>query len=405
MSSISRKTVAWASGAVVAVGACTAGIVIAAQGSGSSSGHTAGGASAQAAAAEKPLRLVSVSPAGGATDVNGAGAVTVTYNEPLPASAPLPALSPAVAGAWHRTGDTAVFTPAVGYPEHTRVTVTVTVPGSNAGTEPGSDASTAAAKPAASASGSPAVSASPAAPGTVSDTFVTGAYSTLRMQEILAQLGYLPMTWTQTAGADVTATSAADQLAAAYAPPAGTFTMAPGYPSGLQSFWSQGQPDTMTRGALMGFESDHNMTVNGTASAKVWTALLTAAEKNQANTHGYSYAIASKNSPETLTIWHNGTKVFSSLANTGIAVAPTADGTYPVYLKLPFQVMSGTNPDGSTYADPVQWVSYFNGGDAVHYFSRGSYGWPQSLGCVELPYTAAKNAYPYLPYGTLVTVS
>ena len=50
----------------------------------------------------------------------------------------------------------------------------------------------------------------------------------------------------------------------------------------------------------------------------------------------------------------------------------------------------------------MQWVSYFNGGDAVHYFARGSYGWPQSLGCVELPYTAAAQAYPYLPYGTLV---
>jgi hypothetical protein len=80
------------------------------------------------------------------------------------------------------------------------------------------------------------------------------------------------------------------------------------------------------------------------------------------------------------------------------------DGTFPVYEKLPFQVMQGTNPDGSHYADPVSWVSYFNGGDAVHYFDRGAYGWPQSLGCVELPYDAAKQAYPYLPYGTLVTV-
>jgi lipoprotein-anchoring transpeptidase ErfK/SrfK len=53
----------------------------------------------------------------------------------------------------------------------------------------------------------------------------------------------------------------------------------------------------------------------------------------------------------------------------------------------------------------VEWVSYFDGGDAVHYFDRGSYGWQQSLGCVELPYAAAERAYPYLPYGTLVTVT
>lgn len=96
--------------------------------------------------------------------------------------------------------------------------------------------------------------------------------------------------------------------------------------------------------------------------------------------------------------------VFSSPANTGIAGAPTQDGTFPVYEKLPFQIMRGTNPDGSHYADPVPWVSYFDGGEAVHYFGCGSYGWPQSLGCVELPYYAAKRAYQYLPYGTLVTV-
>jgi hypothetical protein len=62
------------------------------------------------------------------------------------------------------------------------------------------------------------------------------------------------------------------------------------------------------------------------------------------------------------------------------------------------------NPNGSHYADPVQHVSYFNGGDAVHYIPRG-YGYEQSLGCVELPYDQAKAAYPYLTYGSLMTVS
>jgi lipoprotein-anchoring transpeptidase ErfK/SrfK len=53
----------------------------------------------------------------------------------------------------------------------------------------------------------------------------------------------------------------------------------------------------------------------------------------------------------------------------------------------------------------VYYVSYFRSGEAVHYFSRGSYGWPQSLGCVELPFSDAKAAYPYLTYGSLVTVA
>ncbi len=97
--------------------------------------------------------------------------------------------------------------------------------------------------------------------------------------------------------------------------------------------------------------------------------------------------------------------VFRHGANTGIPVAPTADGTYPVYLRYRFQVMQGTNPDGSHYADPVAFVAYFNGGDAVHYFPRASYGSPQSLGCVELPRAAAKRAWRYLTYGSLVTVT
>ena len=76
-----------------------------------------------------------------------------------------------------------------------------------------------------------------------------------------------------------------------------------------------------------------------------------------------------------------------------------------MYLRYSFQIMRGTNPDGSTYADPVSWVSYFRSGEAVHYFPRYSYGYPQSLGCVELPYAQAKYIWPYMTYGTLVTVA
>ena len=67
--------------------------------------------------------------------------------------------------------------------------------------------------------------------------------------------------------------------------------------------------------------------------------------------------------------------------------------------------MRGTNPDGSKYADPVQYVAYFRAGEAVHYFPRGSYGFPQSLGCVELALGDAAKAWPFLTYGSLVTVT
>jgi hypothetical protein len=39
----------------------------------------------------------------------------------------------------------------------------------------------------------------------------------------------------------------------------------------------------------------------------------------------------------------------------------------------------------------VYWINYFNGGDAVHGFVRASYGFPQSLGCVELPIPTAMS--------------
>ena len=95
----------------------------------------------------------------------------------------------------------------------------------------------------------------------------------------------------------------------------------------------------------------------------------------------------------------------STLCNTGVAGAATALGTYPVYARYQSTTMTGTNPDGSHYSDPgVLWVAYFNGGDAVHYIPRASYGSPQSLGCIELPYAAAEQAWGYLTYGTPVTV-
>jgi hypothetical protein len=373
--STSRATAAWASIAVIAVGGGVTGIVLATGGG----GHQASNASdhlaaKQAAPRPVPLRLLSVNPADGTRNVDGADIITVTFDKPLPAGAPLPQVSPAIAGTWQREGDTVTFTPSTGFLADTHVRVSV-----------------------------------PAADGTVRSgyetSFTTADYSTLRLQQLLAQLGYLPMSWHPDLGAAIADDSAAAQLAAAYTPPPGTFTWQSGYPQELHSFWKQGSDNLIDKGAITGFEADHGLTPNGEVSPAVWAALLKAAAAGDRNPHGYSYAIASQSSPERLTIWHNGHYAFSSLANTGISIDPTPVGTFPVYLKMPFQVMQGTNPDGSHYADPVQWVSYFEGGSAVHYIARGSYGYPQSLGCVELPYNAAQTAYPILPYGTLVTVT
>jgi hypothetical protein len=66
--------------------------------------------------------------------------------------------------------------------------------------------------------------------------------------------------------------------------------------------------------------------------------------------------------------------------------------------------MNGTNVDGSKYHDWVIWVSYFNGGDALHYYPRPGYGYYQSNGCVEMQLDPAKYIWQYTTYGSLVTV-
>jgi len=241
-------------------------------------------------------------------------------------------------------------------------------------------------------------------------TYTTGSYSTLGLQQILTQLGYLPFTWTPDAtGADTGIPAPASlnqEVSTAYAPQAGTFTFKPGYPSQLTSQWKAGKDNILDQGAIRAFQSDQGLTMDGVAGPDVWAHLLTAAAKHKVNPNGYTYALASQNSPhESLKVWHNGKLVLNTPANTGISGADTADGTFPFTSGCSSRSLQGTNPDGSKYADPVSWISYFNGGDAVHYFERPAYGYYQSLGCVELQLTPAKFIWPYLTYGTLVTVT
>ncbi len=156
---------------------------------------------------------------------------------------------------------------------------------------------------------------------------------------------------------------------------------------------------------MMKFESTHEITVDGLAGPGVWRALLSDAIAGKRLSSGYTYVYVHREVPEVLTLWHDGHTVLTSAANTGISGAETELGTFPVFEHIPEGTMSGTNPDGSHYEDPgIKWISYFNGGDAIHNFDRASFGTPQSLGCVELPLQSAAEVWPYTPIGTLVTI-
>ena len=341
-----------------------------------------------------PERVLSITPADGSTSVNGAAEIRVQFSAPLSPTSPMPTLKPAIHGSWQRQGDSAVFVPDRGFKPRTKVFVQV---------------------PAGSAGVTSTGGGLLAAP--VTAKFRTGTYRTARLDQLLAQLGYLPLTWAPLTGVAPSLTDARAQVSAAYSPPAGTYTWQNGYPAALKRLWRPGKPSQVLQGAVMAFQADHGLTsdmiyenqqgltLHGSIGHRLWKAMFRAVARDDTNQHGYTYALANQHSPETLTVWHNGIKIFRHLANTGIPARPTAVRTDPVYIRYRSQIMKGTNPDGSKYADPVAWVAYFHAGEAVHYFPRYSYGSQQSLGCVELPWSEAKRIWPYLTFGTLVTVT
>jgi hypothetical protein len=338
-------------------------------------------------------KLVSWFPAGAAatvvsdpapgTTIKPGTPIMLTFSKPVAKAlgAHMPPVSPITQGAWHPLNShTIIFRPQ-GYGYGLGAKVAVALP-------------SAVRLIGGSRSGSSEVG-----------TWTVPAGSTVRLQEMLSLLGYLPLSF-HYRGPGVGLTLA-DQEAAAINPPAGHFSWRyADTPSALRGFWAPGASGVMTEGALMAFEADHGMIADGVAGPVVWKALIAAVIAGHRSTFGYTFVVVSEGS-ETLNLWHNGRTVIGGTpVNTGIAQAPTATGTYPVYEHLPVTTMSGTNPDGSHYSDPgIPDVSYFNGGDALHGFTRAQYGFPQSLGCVEMPYSVAAEVYPYTPIGTLVHVT
>jgi hypothetical protein len=326
-----------------------------------------------AADANQPLTLTASTPIDGATGIPSDASISLQFSAPVNPTSPQPTLNPAVAGSWQ------MLTPTT----YTFVATTPFVPSSSETvTIPAGIAST-----------------SGKTLGTDTSMHFTVADGTmLRLQQLLATLGYLPLTFTP-------ARPLAAPQEAAQAQE-GMFGWKGNEPASLTSLWTQGTSNTITTGAVMYYQNKENMKTDGVAGPAVWAALLRDVGAGTVNTAPYNYVYVSLKIPETTTVYSNGNAVYSSPANTGVSGAETAAGTFPVYLRYTTTTMSGTNLDGSKYNDPdIPWVSYFNGGDALHGFIRSSYGTPQSLGCVEMPFDNAKVIYPMTPIGTLVTVA
>lgn len=330
---------------------------------------------AQPVAAET---VSSITPTTGTQDFAPDGSITVTLSQPLAPSSPYPTISPNLPGSWSRVSPTTlVFEPDASFVPYQ--TFTVTVPGGDHGLLAADGARLEASQ-------------------TIRLTVAPG--STQRLEELLAQLGYLPLVFKPADPASLPASQEAVSQP-------GTFSWRwADLPASLTSLWTVGSGNPILRGAVMTFQAQHGLAVDGDAGPVTWAALLAAVAAGQGDKAPWDYVYVRKTPyPEMVTVWSDGRIVYETLANTGVPGADTPDGTFEVFDHIPEGTMTGKNLNGTTYSDPgIRWISYFFKGDALHAYPRASYGFPQSLGCVEMPTSSAQAVWPYTPVGTVVTV-
>lgn len=319
------------------------------------------------------------SPAPG-TQITSSTKLTLTFSKPVAdvLGKSMPPVTPSTTGSWHQLNSHTIEFDPTGYGYGLSTNVSLALPAGIQLVSGGSSKPTA--------------------------TWSVPQGTTMRLQQLLANLGYLPVNFASS-GTPVANTIAA-QEAAAVTPPQGSFSWRyADTPTPLKQMWTPGDWSELMKGAVMAFEDAHGLAVDGIPGPAVWKALIAASLKDEKSTFGYTFVYVTEGSPEHIEVWHSGKTVVSGPANTGIPESPTAIGTYAVYEHMPSGTMSGTNPDGTPYHDTgIPWISYFNGGDALHGFLRASYGFRQSLGCVEMPYSEAGAVYPYTPIGTIVNI-
>ncbi|HXZ61471.1 MAG TPA: L,D-transpeptidase family protein, partial [Acidimicrobiales bacterium] len=324
-------------------------------------GHLRSGQAAGAPPAPPPtLTVTSVTPTG--TNVAAGSTIAVQFSTALAPGSAMPTLTPPVSGYWAALSPSIVQFQATG-PLVPGTTETITVPGGSSGVE-GSQGQRLA--------------------QTSTSQFTVAPGSTLRLQQLLAELGYLPLTFTPASPVTSPTQEGNEQV--------GTFAWRwPNQPMALLTLWTPGTDNAITDGAVMNFEAQHGLKTDGIAGPEVWTDLLADVQSGKGDALPWDYVLVSQSLPESATVYENGAPVYTTPVNTGVPGAPTENGTWPVYERFTVTTMTGTNPDGSHYSDPgIPWVSYFHGGDALHGFVRASYGFPQSDGCVEMPIANAQ---------------
>lgn len=325
----------------------------------------------------KALTVLSVWPEPGTRAVATDTDVVVRLSRPLASASAEPTISPRVAGTWTRAGTgtdatTLRFTPTEPWPGAT--TIRVTLPAEMVSTD------------------------NQKLRSSTTASFRTEPVSPTRVRQLLAELGYLPLSFHVTGRPHTgNATAIAET---------GTFSWRwSSARAVLGGFWTAGPLDRLTRAAVMDFQRQHSLIADGVAGPQTASALVTDALAHRSNRHTYNYVHVSTASPESLTLYLNGSVKAHVAVSTGLTGATTYVGLFAVYSHVYYTRMRGTDVFGKKYDDDIYWASYFNGGEALHAYPRASYGFPQSNGCVEIAPSKAKAIWPFTPVGTPVSVT
>jgi lipoprotein-anchoring transpeptidase ErfK/SrfK len=298
---------------------------------------------------------------------------------PAPGS-PHPTVNPAIAGSWTTKGSSEYFTPASTLEPCSSYELTIPASVQATGQTPLGKART--------------IPMQVACP------------SVKALQQALARQGYLPYTFHSIYGIHLPAGRETRSMAAHHAFHVPTGVMVANVHDAPPLDY--GRLDQTTEGAITVFEAAHGITATESsgANAQIWRSLLAAETEARRNPDPYTFVTVTESTPETLEVHKGDHVILSSPANTGVSGAETPTGIFPIFARDVSTTMIGTDPDGTKYDDPdVPWVNYFNGGDAVHGYERGSYGFPQSNGCVELPVATAKTVFGMLALGDIVYIT
>ena len=222
------------------------------------------------------MALLSSDPAPGATGVAPDASLSLRFSTTLSAGDARPTLNPAVPGTWIQTSPgTLAFEAAGSLPPGQ--TEQISVPGG--------------------ANGILASDGLHLAQG-VTVSFKVAPMPTLRLQQLLAELDYLPLSFTPSDAAPIPPTELATQQLGSFA------WRWNDLPSNFLSLWSPGQLSVIVAGAVMTFESQHQLSTDGEAGPQVWQALMQAAEAGQMNTYGhYDFVEVYTSIPEHLSLW------------------------------------------------------------------------------------------------------